>query len=133
MLTTYWLCAHVQLSLWWTTLIYSLSIKYQINSNKGSWTHKDELEAQSTEITHTGNNYMTEIVGMALGTQKSVDMCEFEANLVCIVSSRLARAIKWDPITKQTKRKKWKKKEIVEVGEINGSLEAVSQYFSYLR
>lgn len=43
---------------------------------------------------HTGNNYMTEIVGMALRMQKQVAMCEFEANLVYIASSRLARATK---------------------------------------
>jgi hypothetical protein len=46
-----------------------------------------------------------------LGRQRQEDLCEFEASLVYIMSSRTARAIWRDPISKE--KKKRKKKETI--------------------
>ena len=40
----------------------------------------------------------------ALGRQRQVDLCEFEVNLVCRVSSRTIRAV--TPVLKNQKEKK---------------------------
>ena len=45
----------------------------------------------------------------ALGRQRQVELCEFEASLVYRVSSRIARATQRNPVLR--KKKKEKKKE----------------------
>lgn len=45
----------------------------------------------------------------ALGRQRLVDLCEFEASLVNRASSRIARAMQRNPVSKNQKKKKKKK------------------------
>jgi hypothetical protein len=45
----------------------------------------------------------------ALGRQKQADLCEFEASLIYRVSSRTARAIHRNPVSKKQKQKNNKK------------------------
>jgi hypothetical protein len=42
----------------------------------------------------------------ALGRQRQADLCEFKASFVYIVSSRTARAVQRDPVSKITKQNK---------------------------
>jgi hypothetical protein len=45
-----------------------------------------------------------------LGDRGRLDLWEFEASLVCKVSSRIARAIQRNPVSKKQKTKKTKNK-----------------------
>jgi hypothetical protein len=47
----------------------------------------------------------------ALGRQRQVDLSEFEASLVCSMSSRTARAIQRNPVLKNKNKTKQKQKQ----------------------
>jgi hypothetical protein len=48
----------------------------------------------------------------ALGRQGQADLCEFKTSLVCITSSRTARATQRNPVSNKTKLQKQNKPEI---------------------
>lgn len=61
-----------------------------------SWPNYDELFKPSL---------MACAVNPSTSEAEAADLCEFKASLVYIVSSRIARTIERDPVSKQTSKK----------------------------